>query len=122
LQLDKVFLRGLKVDTVIGIWDWERHITQTVSLDVEMATDARRAADSDAIASALNYKEVAKRLIQVIEGSRFELVESLAEAVAKIIVQEFGVPWVSISVAKPGAVEGSREVGIMIERRTEDYA
>ncbi|HEU4616728.1 MAG TPA: dihydroneopterin aldolase [Gammaproteobacteria bacterium] len=120
--MDKVFLRGLKVETVIGIWDWERRIKQTVSVDLEMAADVRRAAESDAIGSALNYKDVAKRLIQFIEGSSFQLVESLAEALAKIVVTEFGVPWVSVSVAKPGAVEGSREVGIVIERRTEDYA
>jgi dihydroneopterin aldolase len=119
--LDKVFVRGLKVETVIGVWEWERRITQTVSLDLEMATDVRRAADSDAIASALNYKEVAKRLIRFVESSRFELVESLAEAVAEIVVREFAVPWVLVSVAKPGAVEGSREVGIVIERRAEDY-
>jgi dihydroneopterin aldolase len=120
-KLDKVFVRGLKVETVIGVWEWERRITQTVSLDLEMATDVRRAADSDAIASALNYKQVAKRLIQFVESSRFELVESLAEAVAEIVVREFAVPWVLVSVAKPGAVEGSREVGIVIERRAEDY-
>jgi dihydroneopterin aldolase len=122
MQVDKVFLRGLRVETVIGIWDWERRIKQTVSLDLEMATDVRRAADSDAIEAALNYKDVAKRVIQFIESSSFELVESLAEAVARIVVQEFRVPWVSVSVAKPGAVEGSRDVGIIIERRTEDYA
>ncbi len=120
--MDKVFLRDLKIETVIGIWDWERHIKQTVSLDLEMATDARRAADTDAIAQALNYKDVAKRLIAFIEGSSFDLVESLAEAVARIVVTEFGVPWVGVSVAKPGAIEGSREVGVAIERRAEDYA
>jgi dihydroneopterin aldolase len=122
MYVDKVFVRGLRIETVIGIWDWERRIRQTVSIDLEMATDVRRAAGSDRIEAALNYKDVAKRVIQYVEGSSFELVESLAEAVAGIVVKEFGAPWVSVSVAKPGAVEGSREVGILIERRAEDYA
>jgi dihydroneopterin aldolase len=114
-------LRGLKIETVIGIWEWERRIRQTVSLDLEMATDVRRAARDDSIDNALNYKKIAKRLIAFVGDAQFQLVESLAEAVAKIIVTEFEVPWVRVSVAKPGAIEGSREVGICIERTTDDY-
>lgn len=120
--MDKVFLRDLRIDTVIGIWEWERHVRQTVSLDLEMATDVGRAAAGDDIAAALNYKEVAKRLIEFVASSRFELVESLTEAVARIVVTEFGVAWVKVSIAKPAAIEGSREVGVSIERRSEDYA
>jgi 7,8-dihydroneopterin aldolase/epimerase/oxygenase len=119
--LDIVFLRELKISTVIGIWEWERHMTQTVSLDLEMATDVKRAAAADSIEDALNYKDVAKRLIEYVEQSRFQLVETLAESVARIVVQEFGVPWVKVSVAKPGAIEGSREVGVRIERTTSSY-
>ena len=119
--MDIVFLHALKVETVIGIWEWERHLTQTVSIDLDMATDVKRAAGTDAIADALNYKDVAKRVISYVGGSRFQLVESLAEAVARIVVEEFEVPWVRVSVAKPGAIEGSREVGVIIERRAEDY-
>lgn len=119
--MDIVFLRELKISTVIGIWEWERHVTQTVSLDLEMATDVKRAAAADAIEDALNYKDVAKRLIEYVEQSRFQLVETLAESVARIVVQEFGVPWVKVSVAKPGAIEGSREVGVRIERTTASY-
>lgn len=119
--MDKVFLRELKVETVIGIWDWERHVTQTVSIDLEMATDVRRAASSDAIDDALNYKDVAKRIIAHVQGSSFQLVETLAESIARIIVVEFGVPWVRVSVAKPGAIEGARDVGIVIERGTDAY-
>jgi dihydroneopterin aldolase len=115
-------LRDLKVETVIGIYEWERRIRQIVRLDIELATDVRRAARDDAIDSALNYKQVAKRLIAFIGESKFQLVESLAEAVARIIVTEFSVAWVRISIAKPGAIEGSREVGVTIERTTEDYA
>lgn len=119
--MDIVFVRDLRVETVIGIWDWERHIKQIVSIDLEMGTDIRRAAQSDSIEDTLNYKDVAKRVIAHVESTHFALVEALAESVAKIVVMEFGVPWVRVSVAKPGAVEGSREVGVVIERRTEDY-
>ena len=119
--MDKIFLTGLKIETVIGIWEWERRITQTVNLDLEMATDARKAAREDSIDDALNYKNIAKRLIGYVGASRFQLVESLAEAVARIIVEEFGVPWVRVCIGKPGAVEGSKEVGVVIERTTGDY-
>jgi dihydroneopterin aldolase len=120
--VDRIFLRDLRVETVIGIFEWERRIRQTVSLDVELATDVRRAASDDSIDSALNYKQIAKRLVAFVADSKFQLVESLAEAVARIIVEEFSVAWVRVRVAKPGAIEGSREVGVTIERTTEDYA
>lgn len=119
--MDKIFLRELEVPAVIGIWDWERRIEQTVRLDLEFATDVRAAAAEDSIDAALNYKDIAKRIIAFTSESRFDLVESLAEAVARIVVIEFDVPWVRVSVAKPGAIEGSREVGVLIERSTSDY-
>lgn len=119
--MDIVFLRDLRIETVIGVWDWERRIRQTVSIDLEMGTDVRRAAATDRIDDALNYRDVAKRLIAFVTDSRFQLVETLAEAVARIVVTEFGVPWVRVSVAKPGAVQGSKEVGVVIERATGDY-
>jgi dihydroneopterin aldolase len=120
--VDRIFLRDLRIETVIGIFEWERRIRQTVSLDVELATDVRRAAHDDSIDSALNYKQIAKRLVAFVAESKFQLVESLAEAVAGIVVKEFSVAWVRVSVAKPGAIEGSRAVGVTIERTTEDYA
>jgi len=119
--MDTIFLRELEIDAVIGIWEWERRIKQKVSIDLEMATDARSASGADEIQNALNYRDVAKRLIEYVGSSKFELVESLAEAVARIVVVEFRVPWARISVAKPGAIEGSRTVGITIERTPEDY-
>lgn len=120
--MDRIFLRELKVPAVIGIWEWERRIEQTVSFDLEIAADVRAAAAEDSIDSAVNYKEIAKRIIAFTAESRFQLVETLAEAVAKIVVTEFGVAWVSVSVAKPGAIEGSREVGVTIERTADDYS
>ena len=120
--MDKIFLRELEIDAVIGIWDWERRVEQRVSIDLEMATDARGASSTDSIETTLNYRDVAKRLLAFVGESEFQLVESLAESIARIVVEEFGVPWVKVSVAKPGAIRGAREVGVIIERTAEDYA
>jgi dihydroneopterin aldolase len=118
--VDKLFLRELKVDTVIGFWEWERHDKQTVSIDIEIATDAGRAAATDSVGSALNYETLANRVIEVIGSAQFKLVETLAETVAGLALREFGAPWVKVSVAKPGAIRAARDVGIVIERRRED--
>jgi dihydroneopterin aldolase len=115
---DRVFIEDLRVATVIGIFDWEREIKQAVSLDLEMAFDIRRAAATDSIADTLDYKAVAKRLIQFIETSEFQLVESLAERCAAIVLAEFPVNWLRLRLSKPGAVRGSSAVGVIIERST----
>ena len=120
--MDKIFLRELRVEAVIGIWEWEQRIRQTVSIDLELAADARAAAAADLVESTLNYRDVAKRVQTFVAESRFHLVESMAESVARVIVEEFKVRWVRVSVAKPGAIRGAREVGIVIERTAEDYA
>ena len=114
--MDIVFLRDLRIETVIGIYDWEREIKQTVILDLEMGCDVSRAAASESIEDAVNYKAVAKRMIQFVGESRCQLVETLAERCAEIILGEFGVPWVRLSVNKIGAVTGARDVGVVIER------
>ena len=114
--MDIVFIKDLQIETVIGIYDWERKIRQTVSLDIEMAADIREAARSDNIDDTLSYKSVAKRLIEFVEQSDYELVEALAEEICRIIRDEFEVPWVRLTLHKPGAVRGSRSVGVIIER------
>jgi len=114
--MDIVYIRDLKIETIIGIYDWEREVRQVVSLDLEMATDIRRAAETDDIADTLNYKAVAKRLISFIEGSEFLLVESMAESVADIVREEFSVPWLRLRLSKPGALRGAQDVGVIIER------
>jgi dihydroneopterin aldolase len=114
--MDIVYIRDLRIETIIGIYDWGREVKQTVSLDLEMAHDIRRAAETDDIAHALNYKSIAKRLISFIEKSEFLLVERMAEEVATIVREEFSVPWVKLRVSKPGALRGSKDVGILIER------
>lgn len=114
--MDIVFLRGLRIETVIGIYDWEKEIKQPVILDIEMASDVARGAASDQIEDALNYKAVSKRLKQFVGESRFELVETLAERCAAIIREEFGVPWVRLTLNKTGAVTDADGVGVIIER------
>lgn len=116
MATDIIFLRDLRIPTVIGIFDWERAVKQTVVLDLEMAADIRRAAASDHIDDTLNYKAVAKRLIQFVGESEFQLVETLAERVAGIVLEEFEVPWVRVTLNKQGAVRGARDVGVIIER------
>lgn len=114
--MDIVFVEDLKIDTTIGIYDWERRIKQTLSFDLEMATDIRRSAETDAIEDTLNYKAVSKRVIAFVEASEYQLVETLAEKVAAMILDEFDVPWLRLTLHKPGAVRGARSVGVRIER------
>ncbi len=116
--MDIIYLKDLKIDTVIGIYDWERQVRQTISFDLEMATDIRKAAASDDIADTLDYKAVAKRLQEFVYESSFQLVETLAERVAEIIIKEFHVPWVRVTLNKKGAVRYARDVGVIIERGT----
>jgi dihydroneopterin aldolase len=114
--MDRVFIESLMVETVIGIFDWEREIRQAVSLDLEMEFDIRKAAASDSIEDTLDYKAVSKRLIHFIEQSEFQLVESLAEKCAAIVLEDFPVGWLRLKLSKPGAVRGSSAVGVIIER------
>jgi len=113
---DTIFLTDMKIETIVGIWEWERKIRQTVSIDLEMGADIRRAAASDDIEDTLNYKKVAKRVQQFVGESAFQLVETMAEKVAEIILAEFDVPWVRVRVNKPGAIRGARDVGVVIRR------
>ena len=114
--MDTVFIEDLRIETVIGIYDWEREIRQVVALDVEMAFDNRVPAASDDIAHTLDYKAVSKRLIAFVEESHFGLVETLAERCAGIVLDEFDVRWLRLKLSKPGAVRGARAVGVVIER------
>jgi dihydroneopterin aldolase len=114
--MDKIFLDELKVDTIIGIWEWERRIRQTVVIDLEMSADIAKAAATDDVADTLNYKSVAKRVQGFVAESSFQLVETLAEQIAAIIRDEFDVAWVKVRVNKPGAIRGSKAVGVLIER------
>ena len=114
--MDIVFIEDLRIETIIGIYDWEREIRQVVAIDLEMAADNTRPAATEDIEDALNYKAVAKRLIKFVGEREFLLVETLAERIAGIVIEEFGVPWLRLKLSKPGAVSGSKAVGVIIER------
>ncbi len=118
--MDRIFIRDLRVDAVIGIYEWERRIKQTIAIDLELAADIRRAASTDAIEDTVNYKAVTKRVIDFVEASEFQLIESLSERIAEIILNEFGLRWVKITLSKPRAVRGARDVGVVIERSREE--
>lgn len=114
--MDIIFLRDLQIETIIGIYDWERKTKQVVILDLEMATDIRKAAKTDDIQYTVDYKAVSKRVIAFVEQSEFLLVETLAETIAGIILNEFNVPWILLTLNKKGAIRGASDVGITIER------
>lgn len=119
--MDKIFLTGLSIECVVGIWDWERQMKQRVVLDIEMATDIRKAAASDHIDDTIDYKKVSKRLQTFVGESQFQLVETLTERIAEVLVKEFGAPWVKVKLNKQGALRGAKDVGILIERSRSDF-
>jgi len=117
---DRIFLRGLTVECIIGFIDWERRVRQAVVIDLEMPVDCRRAAVTDRVDDTLDYKRVAKRVIAFVEASEFMLVETLAHRLALLLLEEFGLQWLRLSINKPGAIRGSRDVGVVIERTRAD--
>jgi dihydroneopterin aldolase len=117
---DRIFLHGLTAECIIGFIDWERRVKQTVVLDIELPVDCARAAASDEVADTLDYKKIAKRVLSFVEASEFQLVETLAHRLALVILEEFALPWVRVSLNKPGAIRHSRDVGVKIERTRAD--
>ena len=114
--MDIIYVRGLKIDCVIGAFEWERHIRQTVVIDLDLAADIARAARTDQLTDTVDYKAIAKRLIEFVGKSEFQLVETLAERVAEIVRQEFAVAWVRVRINKKGALRHAADVGVVIER------
>jgi 7,8-dihydroneopterin aldolase/epimerase/oxygenase len=117
---DRIFLRGLSAECIIGFIDWERRVRQTVVVDLELPVDCARAARSDEVRDTLDYKKVAKRVLAFIEASEFRLVETLAQHLALLVLEEFAVDWVRVALNKPGAVRHARDVGVVIERTRAD--
>lgn len=115
-QQDKIFIRGLEVECIIGFIDWERRVKQKVVLDIELPVDCAHTAKTDAVADTLDYKQVVDQVIELIAGSKFMLVETMAQKVAELIIENFTVHWVRVVVNKPGAIRGLRDVGVSIER------
>jgi 2-amino-4-hydroxy-6-hydroxymethyldihydropteridine diphosphokinase len=118
--MDRIFLRELTTEAIIGIYDWERRVRQTINIDLEIPCDVRRAAAADDIDATVNYKKVAKRILEFIARSEFHLVETLAERTALMVLEEFNLDWIRLTLNKPGAVRGSKDVGVMIERNARD--
>jgi len=118
---DLIFLRGLKVECTIGFIEWERRVKQTVVIDLELPVDCRHASRTDEVADTLDYKQLAKRIIAFVAESQFKLVETLAQRTAMLVLGEFTVPWVRVSINKPGAIRGSRDVGVAIARTRADF-
>ncbi len=118
--MDKIFIHALKTEAIIGIFDWERQVKQAVIVDIEISADVRKAALSDSIHDTINYKRIAKRVLAFVEASKFHLVETLAEHIAMLILDDFGIAWVRISLSKPGAIRSSRDVGVVVERDRDD--
>jgi len=116
--MDIIYLHGLRIDTIIGLFPWERQVRQNVIFDLDMAGDVAKAAATDRIEDTIDYKAIAKRIIDFVGKSEFQLVETLAEEVAKIIIKEFQVSWLRLRVNKAGAVRGAQDVGVIIERGT----
>lgn len=114
--MDIVFVRDLRVDTIVGVYDWERQIKQTLVFDIDMATDIHCAAETDNLQFAINYHAVSLRVAAYVEAHHTALIETLAEDVAALIRTEFKVPWVRLQLTKPNAVLGARSVGVIIER------
>ena len=112
--MDKIFIHALKTEAIIGIFDWERQVKQTVVIDIEISADVAKAALSDSIHDTLNYKRIAKRVLAFVEESKFHMVETLAERIAMLLLEDFG--------SKPGAIRSSRDVGVMLERDRNDLA
>ena len=114
--MDIVYIRGLEVKTVIGVYDWEREIKQPISVDLDMATDITKAAATDEHEYVLDYKTVCVRVAEFIEGSDLKLLEAMAEEIARLVQNEFRVPWVRVKISKQAAITGAKEVGVIIER------
>ncbi|OUV63106.1 MAG: dihydroneopterin aldolase [Gammaproteobacteria bacterium TMED119] len=114
--MDTVFIQNLSLDAVIGVFDWERQVKQKIRIDLEMSTDIAKAAATDALQDTLDYKAISLKIRDIVANNQPQLVETLIEMIAHSVMQDFGVPWVRITIAKPGAVRGSEAVGVTIER------
>jgi len=114
---DRIFLRGLSTECIIGFIDWERRVPQTVVIDLELPCDCAHGALRDSVADTVDYKTVAKRVLSWVGASQFQLVESLAHGLAMLLLEEFPLAWVRVSINKPGAIRHSRDVGVCVERR-----
>jgi 7,8-dihydroneopterin aldolase/epimerase/oxygenase len=118
--MDVIYLHNLRVETVIGVWEWERRIRQTLLIDLDLGTDVSRAAETDDIADTVDYKAVSDRVIGLAVGSEFRLIEALASRIAATVIEEFGLKWIRVRINKQGVVRHVRDIGVVIERGERD--
>ncbi len=113
---DIIYIKDLRVQTIIGIFGWEREVRQEVSIDLEMVFDCKRAAKTDTIEDTIDYKKITKGIIQFVEESEFQLQETLAESIAELVKNEYKVHSLKLRVSKPGALRQAEDVGVIIHR------
>lgn len=116
--MDRIFITGLSIETIIGIYDWERTTRQRVIIDLEMSADIAKASKAEDVDSTLNYKTLSDTLTNFIENSEFQLIETMASRICEIVIEDFGVAWVKLTLHKPDALSGNTDVGVIIERGT----
>ena len=120
MKQDIIYLQGMRIDTIIGIYAWERRVKQTIVLDMEFAADIGKAAQNDRIEDTLDYKAICKKTIAFVEASSFQLVETLAERIAEMLLQTFNLSWIRLTLSKPGALRQVQNVGVTIERHADN--
>jgi dihydroneopterin aldolase len=113
---DIIYIKDLRIKTIIGIFDWERKVKQEVSIDMEFPFDCKKAAATDTIEDTIDYKAITKGVIKFVEDSSFQLQETLAESIANLVKNEYGVKSIKLRVSKPGALRGAKDVGLIIYR------
>ena len=114
--MDIIYIHGLQCDCHVGVWQWEKKVTQKLMLDIDLATDMSQAASSDKLADTLDYKKISDRVVEYAQANKFDLIESLVEGIAQTIMTEFSVPWLRIKLDKGAIVKGVKHVGVLIER------
>ncbi len=114
--MDIIFLREVRINTVIGVYEWERQVPQTIELDLDIGIPSEQPCHSDNIGDTIHYGVVVDRLRSILAEQHFLLIEALAEHIAHVIREEFGAPWVRVSVTKLGILAGVKRVGVIIER------
>ena len=117
--MDIIFIHDLRLETVIGVHPWERDQPRTLRLDLELGADIRPAAATDRLEDTLDYQAVAQRISDLAAASDVQLVETLAERIADLLLQEFAVPWLRLTLRKPGVPSGAAAAGVIIERQRE---
>ncbi|MDX2369504.1 MAG: dihydroneopterin aldolase [Colwellia sp.] len=114
--MDKVFIKGLHIQTTIGFFQWEKEIKQTLVIDVAMAWDTAKAAENDELAKTLDYAEISTAIETFANDNPVDLIETLAERMAAFLMTQFHIPWLKLTIGKPGAVHNAATVGVEIER------